>query len=184
MFIVHEKLHSYEVIRMLGMKNYWKFGAELGVKTGISMKPVLDACPELFLFAIDTWEEFEGIKPKYLRSNKLWDHDINYMDYMFRIGNNYKYKNRVQTMKMKTSEAHAFIKDGLLDYVFFDGDSRKEGMLEDLKNWIPKIKLGGYVIGHDYYLKGQDTGVREAVSHFFGEDIVVYDYDKTWFKKL
>lgn len=56
--------------------------------------------------------------------------------------------------------------DDSLDFVFIDGDHRYECVLEDINAWLPKIKSGGVIAGHDY---GWCMDVRKAVHEVFGE---------------
>jgi cephalosporin hydroxylase len=52
-----------------------------------------------------------------------------------------------------------------LDFVFIDGDHEKSAVLADIAAWLPKIKPGGLLAGHDYRMTGQPhlRGVTEAV---------------------
>lgn len=40
--------------------------------------------------------------------------------------------------------------DDSLDLVFIDGDHSFEGCSADIRAWLPKVKIGGYLAGHDY----------------------------------
>jgi len=56
-----------------------------------------------------------------------------------------------------------------LDIVFIDGDHEYEGVSNDIEAWLPKVKNGGIIAGHDY-----DTpfpGVMKAVDEAFGTKI-------------
>lgn len=39
--------------------------------------------------------------------------------------------------------------DGAIDLLFIDGDHSYEGVLADLKNWTPFVRMGGVVVLHD-----------------------------------
>ena len=60
----------------------------------------------------------------------------------------------------KTCEVH---RDGSLDYVFVDGDHSYEGALADIRNFLPKLKKGGWMFIQD----GTD-GVKQAVEDAIG----------------
>ena len=47
-----------------------------------------------------------------------------------------------------------------IDFVFLDGGHAYEQVRADLLAWLPKVKLGGIVAGHDYDF----PGVRRAVA--------------------
>ena len=50
--------------------------------------------------------------------------------------------------------------DSSLDFVFIDGGHTYEDVYADICAWLPKIKSGGWIAGHDY---GSSAGVRTAV---------------------
>lgn len=37
-----------------------------------------------------------------------------------------------------------------VDVVYLDGDHTYAGVARDIKAWLPKVKVGGYLCGHDY----------------------------------
>jgi hypothetical protein len=55
----------------------------------------------------------------------------------------------VQYLKMDSVDAAQFVDDGSACFLFDDGDHRKPGL--DLDAWLPKMKLGSIVSGHDYF---------------------------------
>lgn len=44
--------------------------------------------------------------------------------------------------------------DGSLDMVYIDGDHSEAAMRADMESWVPKVKKGGLVTGHDWCLIG------------------------------
>ena len=52
--------------------------------------------------------------------------------------------------------------------VFIDADHRYEAVKADIAAWLPLVRAGGVLAGHDI----QDEGVRRAVTEAFGEDWV------------
>lgn len=69
----------------------------------------------------------------------------------------------VQLIKATTTEAAKTIKDGSLDICFVDADHREEAVIEDITNYLPKMKKGGILCGHDY----EWSSVHTAVNRFF-----------------
>ena len=53
--------------------------------------------------------------------------------------------------------------DGELDLVYVDGDHRYEAVLADLKVWLPKLRAGGVMAGHDWSFQA----VKKALSEVF-----------------
>jgi hypothetical protein len=55
-----------------------------------------------------------------------------------------------------------------VSFVFIDGDHSREGVTEDILSWLPRLKPGGWLAGHDYK---PDNYVGQAVrSCFPGRD--------------
>ena len=71
-------------------------------------------------------------------------------------------------------------KDGSLDFVFIDANHDYEYVKEDILAWLPKIKKGGIIAGHDYHLNTIDfPGVYKAVHEIFGNTV-----DKSYVKEF
>ena len=79
-------------------------------------------------------------------------------------------------MKMKSEQAFNLIQDGSLDLVFIDGAHDYGNVRIDIQGWLPKVRKGGILCGHDY---GQRTVVRnkrclievtEAVDRYIGRE--------------
>ncbi len=55
----------------------------------------------------------------------------------------------VKPMVMDSLTAAGIFRDGSLDLVFIDGDHRYSGIAADIKAWLPKLRTGGILCGHD-----------------------------------
>jgi len=67
------------------------------------------------------------------------------------------------------------------DLVFIDADHSYKSCIEDIRAWWPKVKIEGYIGGHDYDHPDQGS-VKQAVDEFFGNDYVVeLAQNRTWF---
>ena len=60
--------------------------------------------------------------------------------------------------------------DKSLDFVFIDGDHRYKFVKADILAWLPKVKSGGILAGHDYAL----DDVNRAVHEVFGTQVNLY----------
>lgn len=61
--------------------------------------------------------------------------------------------------------------DNSLDFVFIDAGHSYENAHADIQAWLPKVKTGGFLAGHDY---GSAPGVNRAVN----ELLTGFDVDK------
>jgi predicted O-methyltransferase YrrM len=82
--------------------------------------------------------------------------------------------------RSKSLDALQFIKDGELDLVYLDGDHRYESVLNDLKGWMPKLKAGGIMAGHDWSWQS----IKKALKDEIGDKDYTLFQDDSWAIKL
>ena len=85
----------------------------------------------------------------------------------------------VNPMVMDSETAASICRDGILDFVFIDADHQYESIKQDIELWLPKVKKGGILAGHDaefYYSKLSEKH-REIVEAKLGEDYVGLEGD-------
>jgi predicted O-methyltransferase YrrM len=80
-------------------------------------------------------------------------------------------------MKMKSEEAVKLIPDGYLDLVFIDANHEYSHIRKDIDKWIPKVKTGGIIAGHDY--SDAHPGVKQAVKESWGDFELEIDFDRS-----
>lgn len=66
----------------------------------------------------------------------------------------------VRPVRKASVEAAATYADGSLDVVFLDGDHDLAAVLADLQAWWPKVKPGGWLLGHDRDWPSVARGVK------------------------
>jgi predicted O-methyltransferase YrrM len=69
------------------------------------------------------------------------------------------------------------------DFIYIDGIHTYEQVKKDIENYLPLVKKGGVIGGHDYVNSGHLVGVYQAVNEMFGEPDKVF-VDKSWIKYL
>ena len=78
----------------------------------------------------------------------------------------------LSVLKMDSLEAAKLIKDESVDLVFLDGDHAYNSIMSDIVAWMPKVKPGGILCGHDIL----QNGVPQAL---FDSRIMVTTYTNT-----
>ena len=148
-------------------------GAEIGVFEGDTSFRLLQALPTIQqLICVDPFEHYPE-QTKTLNPNKAKFHDANYNQvmktFLFRMK---PYEERFSLMKLYSKEAAKLIENQSLDFIFIDGNHAYEYVIEDIKTWLPKVKPGGLLSGHDYHVKGYNRsfGVTRAVEETFKKD--------------
>jgi hypothetical protein len=118
----------------------------------------------------------------------LNDYDPNdaacyYMDLpeVYHVFNNIanKYKN-ISHIRKTSDEAHSELKNEFYDFVYIDGLHTYDQVKKDIANYLPKIKKGGYIGGHDYHPVWQ--GVMNAIDESLKIDQTFGD--TSWIVKL
>ena len=61
-----------------------------------------------------------------------------------------KYQLRISVLRMTSMEAAKVVPDSSLDMVFIDGFHTYEAVVEDIREWKPKLKDGGILVGDDF----------------------------------
>lgn len=79
----------------------------------------------------------------------------------------------------KSDESSKFFEDNSVDVIFIDAGHSYDAVIRDIKSWLPKIKDGGIMSGHDYI---NWSGVNTAVNEIF--DKVDKIDNECWFVKI
>ena len=75
-------------------------------------------------------------------------------------------------LKMTSMEAVKKFENESIDFVFIDGSHEYEDIKNDIISWMPKVKKGGVLAGHDYYLS--TTCIFLGIKKLY--DSVNFDY--------
>jgi len=150
------------------------YGAEIGVCKGQHARTLLRLNKSLHLILVDPWSAYNRLSQEKA--------DIRYARCIKRLK---PYEDRVRYMKMASMEAVKEFHDGELDFVYIDGLHEFDPVMLDLIHWVPKVRVGGLVAGHDYYAFYQ-SGIIDAVNaytraHGINEWYVTRDKEATWF---
>lgn len=78
---------------------------------------------------------------------------------------------QIEVACLDTADAGGLFSDGSVDAVYFDADHTRPGLARDFAAWIPKVKAGGLLCGHDY--SEGFPGVVELVDEVFPERTIV-----------
>ena len=142
-------------------------GAEIGVWYGGTTRYLLDHYENLKMISVDPYQ----ILKEYLKFEKITVCPDNraYDSLYEKVRKSLEcYGNRSILKRTTSSEASKTVENGSLDFVFIDADHQYKYVKEDIDLWLPKIRKGGIILGHDYYLKKADIfGVQLAVKEKF-----------------
>jgi predicted O-methyltransferase YrrM len=117
---------------------------------------------EITIDAVDTWEGSpEHQQDAYVRNKTLYELFCENIKPISHI---------VTPIKKRSLDAVNLYANESLDLVFIDAAHDYNSVLQDIKAWLPKVKQGGIIAGHDY----NDTwpGVKQAVQECFQDFLI------------
>jgi hypothetical protein len=71
-----------------------------------------------------------------------------------------------------------FGSDFYTDFTFIDGDHSYESVIRDISNWLPFLRAGGIISGHDY--SASYPGVVRAVTELVPDAVQVTPHAYIW----
>jgi hypothetical protein len=128
-------------------------GLELGVYQAESFLTILHNCSIKKLYGVDSWKPYcdylklvPDEKPHYCVDEKTCELNkvIAYNHIKYSIDNE-----KIHMIEEDSLIAVNKIENESLDFIFFDAMMTKEQTYREAKAYYPKIKKGGYFMGHD-----------------------------------
>lgn len=91
---------------------------------------------------------------------------------------------RIHFLQGYSDERAKEFAEASLDLIFIDADHSEEGVLADLAAWLPKVRSGGILAGHDYAAP-HHPGVKRAVDRVFADHPhpVKLEANKVWWTR-
>ena len=121
-------------------------------------------------YCVDTWEG--SIEHKN-------DPNLNQLYDIFN-DNMQSLKQYHKTLRLPSVVAAKKFEDNSLDFVFIDASHEYEDVKTDIIAWLPKVKSGGVLAGHDYYTNNTDVeGVKLAVDELL-DAVEISVREKCW----
>lgn len=167
-----KKSHKVVLEKLVNEKG-WTRGAEVGCLKGNTTFHLLKKCPALTLYAVDAWQEYDGLYADAKDGGQVALHrfpddgtetkiqvPFAVVEELFRdIAKAGGYNGRLKILKGLSWDMASEVEDASLDFAFIDADHIEPAVRKDIEAWRPKIRQGGMLLGHDVHL----PSVRKAV---------------------
>ena len=131
--------------------------AEIGVEQGEYSEVLAKANPDAQLFLIDAWKAYKGYRD-HVSQSKLDGFLEAVKARMKPYGANIIRAYSVDAAKEFENES--------LDAAYIDANHCFEQVVADLAAWVPKVREGGIVSGHDYFTSSGPYHVPYAVEGY------------------
>lgn len=142
----------------------YSIGAEVGVERGKFSEVICRKNPNVHLWAVDLWRAYSGY-----REHVADDFYASLKAEAERRLSPYA----VRFMQMESKKASRTFVDKSLDFVYLDANHELPYIVSDIAAWLPKIRPGGMIAGHDY-------SERRVSKRRGGEPLHVIDAVKAW----
>lgn len=178
----------YEVLQRYIIDEQLKRVCEVGIEKGTTAKKVLKS------LAGRVVEEYWGIDPYFppydgpstVGMERGLPSKYHWMCYFM-----VRFK-QFRIVKLPSTEAIRLFTDGYFDLVFIDAYHSREAVREDIECWRDKVRKGGILCGHDYFLPSEDRplgrgrypGVKLAVDEVIGIDNIWFASDVMWMTRI
>jgi predicted O-methyltransferase YrrM len=159
---------------MASIKKY-KTYVELGVWKGHSVSYLASKLKgrNVKIYAVDIFEDWD-------KNKKVLD-EVKYVTELYNENLiNEGVRNMITDIRSISWEAADNFKESEVDFVFIDADHTYNSVIKDIKAWLPKIKKGGIISGHDYFTS---PGVKSAVDELLG-NVESDRKQNIWYKKV
>jgi predicted O-methyltransferase YrrM len=162
----------------------YKSMVELGVWKGHSISYLADQCRgwEPKIYAVDLWEDVYsfskqgGYKKPHTKDEQIPRIYQEYNKTLKKTGT----RHLIEDIKGYSWEVARQFDDDTIDFVFIDADHAYESVCKDIQAWLPKVRKGGIIAGHDYV--DSWAGVVQAVDEHF--DKVNTAEGNVWWKEV
>ena len=166
-----------KLVEILRENNFKRF-AEIGVWKSITPNSILKYIGDQIeeYWAVDPWDmDFAYTRLELRRSPEDWFY------YHWLCCKRMMEFPQLKVVKMTSEYASTIFPDGYFDMVFIDANHFYKYVHADIGFWMPKVRKGGIISGHDY--GGRHKGVKEAVDEWFGEDLETFNME-LWMKRV
>ena len=159
----YQDLYSFFVSKVPSGGTIVEVGSWKGMSAAYLAVEIINSGKQISLFCVDTWEgSGEHQEDLHVKNGTLFDLFARNIESVSHV---------VSPMRMDSITASKHFADKSIDVVFMDADHSFESVSKDIASWLPKVKDGGYIGGHDYHADW--PGVIQAVKLHFNDSFQV-----------
>jgi hypothetical protein len=157
-WFTYPNLYSYMVEKYPTNSHFVEVGVWKGMSAAYMAVEIINSGKDIKFDCIDNWEFVADLQDDI--PQELFGEDI-FETYLKNIE---PVKDKITSIKSLSWDGAKHYEDSSLDFVFIDAAHDYESVKKDINAWLPKIKKGGAIGGHDYEWCDD---VKKAVHEFF-----------------
>ncbi len=150
--------------------------AEIGVNKGETSILLRNLFPQAELYLIDPW----SLSSEYIQSGTPISRKQKHYEKAYQaVKTQFEHDPTVHIFRMGSLTASTQTPNDF-DLVFIDGNHEYMQVKQDITAWLPKVRPGGILAGHDYEPSMPIfDGVKQAVDELFGNQVML-GKDRVW----
>jgi predicted O-methyltransferase YrrM len=170
-WFTYPKLYSSFIDHVKDNSIIVEVGCWKGKSTAYLAVEAINSNKNIKIHAVDTWEgsgnEQYHMNDEYVKTNTLYDLFLRNIDPVDSV---------IIPIRMESLKAAQLYSDNTIDVVFIDANHEYKYVLDDIEAWLPKVKSGGILAGHDYGWEGVKRAVHEKLGNniFTQEECWIY----------
>jgi len=168
-WFTYPKLYSSMVNKVKDNSHFVEVGTWKGMSATYMAVEIIKSKKNIKFDCVDTWE--------YLNIQTDINESLYGNLYETFLKNIEPVKHVINPVRSLSWDAAKLYMDNSLDFVFIDAAHDYDSVIKDIKAWLPKIKKGGTIAGHDYR---DAAGVKKAADEVFGEENIT-ETEGCWF---
>jgi predicted O-methyltransferase YrrM len=130
-------------------------GTWLGKSAAFMAQAIKDSGKSIKFYCVDTFKGTEGVVGTYDVANvyEKWLANMQACEVA----------EHVRPLRMTSEQASRIPEDKSLAFVFIDADHSYEAVCNDIRCWLPKVKPGGVIAGHDFHEEDVNRAVTDSL---------------------
>lgn len=156
--------------------HFVEVGTWKGMSAAFMAVEILNSNKHIIFDCVDTWDGSEEHTDK---NSPFYEPLLEVVDGLYNhcVSNLKPVENIVNLVRLPSIKAAKNYLDGTLDFVFIDAAHDYDNVVADIKTWLPKVKRGGILAGHDINhqpIKNATADVLGSVDFILSEDVWYY----------
>jgi len=158
----YKELYSAVIRHFPSGSHFVEVGSWKGRSAAFMAVEIINSGKDIKVSCVDLFEYYDGNTD--LTADKFTD--SNGMSLYEQFLNNVKpVSNIISAVKDFSDKAAAKFQDNSIDFCFIDAAHDYAHVKQDVEAWLPKIKKGGIIAGHDYESGNGSVGKAEKEKH-------------------